>query len=58
MNEQQLTYRIAFASIRGMGIDIARSILDVIPSEQEFFSMKEGELMRIIGSRTKIHDSA
>ncbi|MBQ1610508.1 MAG: DNA-processing protein DprA [Muribaculaceae bacterium] len=58
MNEQQLTYRIAFASIRGMGIDIARSILDVIPSEQEFFSMKEGELMRIIGSRTKIHESA
>ena len=58
MNEQQLTYRIAFASIRGMGIDIARSILDVIPSEQEFFSMKEGDLMRIIGSRTKIHESA
>ena len=58
MNEQQLTYRIAFASIRGMGIDIARSILDVIPSEQEFFSMKEGELMRIIGSRTQIHKSA
>ena len=58
MNEELLTYRIAFASIRGMGIEIARSILDVIPSEQEFFNMKESDLKQIIGSRTKIHESA
>ena len=58
MNYDQLTYRIAFASIRGMGYDLARKILDVIPSEQEFFDMSESQLMRIIGSRSKIHESS
>ena len=31
-----LSYRIAFASIRSMGYDLAQKILDIIPSEQDF----------------------
>ena len=54
MNIEELTYRIAFASIRGMGIDLANKLLDVIPSEIEFFSMSEKELRSITGSRSKI----
>lgn len=57
MNYDLLTYRIAFASIRGMGCDLARKVLDVIPSEQEFFNMKEANLMHITGTRSKIYES-
>ncbi len=54
MSTEVLTYKIAFASIRGMGIDLANKILDVIPSEQEFFSLSEKELRAITGSRSKL----
>ena len=32
-----LTYRIAFANLQGMGVDLARKLLDVVGSEQRFF---------------------
>lgn len=47
-------YRIAFAAIRSMGIELAQRILDVIPSEKEFFAMSERELKTITGSRSKV----
>ncbi len=54
MSTDSLTYRIAFASVHGMGIDLANKILDVIPSEQEFFSLSEKELKSITGSHSKL----
>ena len=54
MNDTALLYKIAFASIRGMGYDLAHKILDVVPSEQEFFVASEKELRKIISSKSKI----
>ena len=48
-----LLYRIAFASVRGMGIDLGRKILDVI-DERTFFGMSEQELRRLTGSRSQM----
>lgn len=49
-----LLYRMAFASIRGMGYELAQRILDVIPTEREFFSMSESDLRSITGRRSKV----
>lgn len=45
---------MAFASIRGMGYELAQRILDVIPTEQEFFAMPERELKAMLGGRSKV----
>ena len=50
-----LTYRIAFAGLQGMGIDLARKLLDVVGSEERFFSMKEKELRTLTRGRSKIY---
>ena len=50
-----LTYRIAFASLQGMGIDLARKLLDVVGNEERFFSMKEKELRALTRGRSKIY---
>ena len=50
-----LTYRIAFAALQGMGIDLARKLLDVVGSEERFFSMKEKELRTLTRGRSKIY---
>lgn len=57
MNDQ-LKYRIAFASIRGMGCDLARQILDIIPSERDFFEMKKAELAATLQVKSRILDDA
>lgn len=49
-----LTYRIAFASIRGMGYDLAQKILSVIPSEKDFFNISEKELQDLLQSKVKM----
>lgn len=56
MSGDELTYQIAFAAIRGMGFDLAHKILDVIPSEKEFFEMPEQELKAITGGRSKVYE--
>ncbi len=50
-----LTYRIAFASLQGMGVDLARKLLDVVGDEQRFFDMSEKELRALTGGRSKIY---
>jgi len=50
-----LAYRIAFASLQGMGVDLARKLLDVVGSEQRFFSMGEKELRAMTRGRSKIY---
>lgn len=49
-----LAYRIAFASLRGMGIDLAQKILGVIPSEKDYFEIPEKELQSLLQSKVKI----
>lgn len=51
-----IVYRMAFASIRGMGYELAQRILDVIPSEKDFFAMPERELKALTGSRSKVYE--
>ncbi len=58
MNLDLLTYRIAFASIRSMGYDLARKILEVVPSEQAFFEMTEAQLKQLIGRNNRILDNS
>lgn len=50
-----LAYRIAFASLQGMGVDLARKLLDVVGSEEQFFAMKEKELRDLTHGRSKIY---
>lgn len=49
-----LTYRIAFASLRGMGYDLAQKILSVIPTEKEYFDIPEKDLQALLQSKVKI----
>ena len=50
-----LMYRIAFASLQGMGVDLARKLLDVVGSEERFFAMNEKELRSLTRGRSKIY---
>jgi len=54
----QLVYRIALASMQGMGIDLARKLLDVVGSEQRFFAMSEKDLRDLTRGRSKIYSDA
>ena len=47
-------YKIAFASVRGMGYDLAQKFLDVLHSERDFFEASETSLREIANSRSKI----
>lgn len=49
-----ILYRMAFAGIRGMGVELAQRLLDIIPSEKDFFSLSDRELKSITGSRSKV----
>lgn len=57
MDTNELTYRIAFASIRGMGYDLAKKILDIIPSERDFFTLSQRELQSTLSLKNKITES-
>lgn len=50
-----MVYRIAFASLQGMGVDLARKLLDVVGSEQQFFDMSEKALRELTRGRSKIY---
>ena len=49
-----ILYRMAFAGIRGMGVELAQRLLDIRPNEKEFFSLSDRELKSITGSRSKV----
>lgn len=53
-----IVYRMAFAAIRGMGVELAQRLLDVIPSEREFFAMSDSELKSLTGSHSKVWERA
>ena len=50
-----LVYHIAFAGMQGMGVDLARRLLDVVGSEQRLFDMSEKELRALTHGRSKIY---
>ncbi len=54
LNMPDIVYRMAFAGIRGMGVELAQRLLDIIPSEKDFFAISERELKSITGSRSKV----
>lgn len=51
----QLGYRIAFSNLQGMGVDLARKLLDVVGSEEQFFAMSEKQLRDLTRGRSKIY---
>lgn len=54
MADDLLKYRIAFASIRGMGCELARQILDLVPSERDFFEMKRADLAQLLPVKSRL----
>ncbi|HAP50891.1 MAG: DNA-processing protein DprA [Muribaculaceae bacterium] len=58
MSLDALTYRIALASVRGMNVDLAQKLFDVIADERTFFEMTEKELRDITGSRSKVYEDS
>ena len=50
-----LTWRIALASMQGMGVDLARKLLDVVGTEENFFTMSEKDLRNLTRGRSKIY---
>lgn len=55
MEYTPMIYRLAFASLQGMGVDLARKLLDVVGSEERFFTMKEKDLRSLTRGRSKIY---
>lgn len=53
-----LEYKIAFASLKGMCHELAQRILDIIPTEKDFFTLSTSELENRLGTKSKILDSA
>lgn len=51
---ESLLYRIAFASLRGMGYDLAQKIFGVIPTEKDFFDIPEKDLQNLLQTKVKI----
>lgn len=58
LDSDLLQYRIAFASLRGMGYDLAQKILGVLPSEKDFFDIPEKELQNLLQSKVKMTERA
>lgn len=58
VSSPDILYRMAFAGIRGMGVELAQRLLDIIPSEKKFFAISERELKSITGSRSKVWESS
>ncbi len=54
LNSPDILYRMAFAGIRGMGVELAQRLLDVVHSEKEFFALSDRELKSITGSRSRV----
>lgn len=56
--DEQLTYRIAFASLRGVSTVFATEVLNRLGSEEAFFRATPSQLGAVLGSRNKLMDSA
>lgn len=54
MTGDDTKYKIAFASVRGMGRELAEKILDILPSEADFMTMTGRKLADTFNMRGKI----
>ena len=52
-----LKYRIAFSRIKGMNTELAQKILEIIPTEQDFFTLPEKELTSSLGIKNRLLES-
>ena len=50
-----IIYQMALANLQGMNVDLARKLLDVVGSEEQFFSMSEKDLRNLTHGRSKIY---
>lgn len=50
-----IIYQMALANLQGMNVDLARKLLDVVGSEEQFFSMSEKDLRNLTRGRSKIY---
>ena len=55
MDNKELLYKIAFASMRGVTPAMADEILNRTGSEREFFEMPEAQLVKLCGSSSRIY---
>lgn len=55
MIASKLQYRIAFASIRGMNVTLAREVLRLVGGEREFFQASETRLRFLTQSKARIY---
>lgn len=55
MSASKLQYRIAFASIRGMSVTLAREIIRLVGGEREFFTASETRLRYLTQSKARIY---
>lgn len=56
--DPEITYRIAFASLRGMNPALARQLLARVPDERTFFEMPARQLAAVMGFGCRIFDDA
>lgn len=57
MSASQLTLRIAFSSLRGMTVTLARELLQLCGSEAQFFAMEERHLRQLTQSKAGIYSA-
>lgn len=58
MNLDELTYRVAFASLRSLTPALATSILDRAGSEKNFFAFSESQLSAMMGFTNRLFKSS
>ena len=56
MSQVEWVYKVAFSQVRGMGVDLAQKLLEVVKSEKEFFDLSAKDLMQLTGGKSKILD--
>ncbi len=54
MSRNELLYQVALSRVRGMGVDLAQKLLEVVGSEKEFFDLSAKDLMQLTGGKSKI----
>ena len=57
VDDELLKYRMALASVRGMGMELAQRLLDVMPDEAAFFTTDSKTLGRLLQTNSKIIDA-
>lgn len=55
-DSESLKFRIAFSSLRGMTVALAREILARVGDERRFFDMSERQLSAVMGCRSRLFD--